>query len=93
MSALEAIENYNDWCHPVVCNVLDITSGLYSKSFDIAFYWLLSHVGIIGNEHTESAARFGDDPFAASSSAIGHEARHPASYFYYQAGIMELAVR
>ncbi|GFT42987.1 RNase H domain-containing protein [Trichonephila clavipes] len=37
MSVLEALENYNDRCHPVVCNVLDITSRLHSKGFDIVF--------------------------------------------------------
>ncbi|GFU13642.1 RNase H domain-containing protein [Trichonephila clavipes] len=57
MSVLEALENYNDWCHPVVCNVLDITSRLYSKGFDIVFCWLPSHVGIIGNEQADGAAR------------------------------------
>ncbi|GFU71624.1 pggt1b [Trichonephila clavipes] len=57
MSVLEALENYNDRCHPVVCNVLDITSRLYSKGFDIVFCWLPSHVGIIGNEQMDSAAR------------------------------------
>ncbi|GFU59102.1 RNase H domain-containing protein [Trichonephila clavipes] len=57
MSVLEAIENYNDRCHPVVCNILDITSRLYSKGFDIVFCWLPSHVGIIGNEQADSAAK------------------------------------
>ncbi|GFW49995.1 putative RNA-directed DNA polymerase from transposon X-element [Trichonephila clavipes] len=57
MSVLEALENYNDRCHPVVCTILDITSGLYSKSFDIVFCWLPSHVGIIGNEQADSAAK------------------------------------
>ncbi|GFW59333.1 probable RNA-directed DNA polymerase from transposon X-element [Trichonephila clavipes] len=57
MSVLEALENYNDRCHPVVCNVLDITSRLYSKGFDIVFCWLPSHVGIIGNEQADGAAR------------------------------------
>ncbi|GFX62934.1 RNase H domain-containing protein [Trichonephila clavipes] len=56
-SVLEALENYNDQCHPVVCNVLDITSQLYSKVFDIIFCWLPSHVGIIGNEQANSVAR------------------------------------
>ncbi|GFX64859.1 pggt1b [Trichonephila clavipes] len=33
MSVLEALENYHDRCHPVVCTILDITSRLYSKGF------------------------------------------------------------
>ncbi|GFW93638.1 putative RNA-directed DNA polymerase from transposon X-element [Trichonephila clavipes] len=57
MSVLEALENYNDRCHPVVCNILDITSRLYSKGFDIMFCWLPSHIGILGNEQADSAAR------------------------------------
>ncbi|GFV11228.1 RNase H domain-containing protein [Trichonephila clavipes] len=57
MSVLEALENYDDRCHPVVCKILDITSRLYSKGFDIVFCWLPSHVGIIGNEQADSAAK------------------------------------
>ncbi|GFT43144.1 putative RNA-directed DNA polymerase from transposon X-element [Trichonephila clavipes] len=57
MSVLEALENYNDRCHPVVCNVLDITSRLYSKGFDTVFCWLPSHVEVIGNEQADSTAR------------------------------------
>ncbi|GFW07150.1 RNase H domain-containing protein [Trichonephila clavipes] len=57
MSVLEALENYNNRCHPVVCTILDITSRLYSKGFDIVFCWLPSHVGIIGNEQADSAAK------------------------------------
>ncbi|GFX08526.1 RNase H domain-containing protein [Trichonephila clavipes] len=56
MSVLEALENYDDRCHPVVCKILDITSRLYSKGFDIVFCWLPSHVGIISNEQADSAA-------------------------------------
>ncbi|GFY05981.1 probable RNA-directed DNA polymerase from transposon X-element [Trichonephila clavipes] len=57
MSVLEALENYDDRCHPVVCKILDITSRLYSRGFDIVFCWLPSHVGIIGNEQADSAAK------------------------------------
>ncbi|GFX18996.1 pggt1b [Trichonephila clavipes] len=57
MSVLEALENYNDRCHPVVCDILDIASRLYSKGYDIVFCWLPSHVGIVGNEQVDSAAR------------------------------------
>ncbi|GFT64107.1 probable RNA-directed DNA polymerase from transposon X-element [Trichonephila clavipes] len=57
MSVLEALENYDDRCHPVVCTILDITSRLYSKDFDFVICWLPSHVGIIGNEQADSAAR------------------------------------
>ncbi|GFU43944.1 pggt1b [Trichonephila clavipes] len=80
MSVLEALENYHDLRHPVVCTILDITSRLYSKGFDIVFCWLPSHVGIIGNEQADSAAKSATTS-AASCSAIGYEARHHTSYF------------
>ncbi|GFU40993.1 RNase H domain-containing protein [Trichonephila clavipes] len=57
LSVPEALENYNDRGHPVVCNILDITSRLYSKGFNIAFCWLPSHVGIIGHEQAESVTQ------------------------------------
>ncbi|GFW69753.1 RNase H domain-containing protein [Trichonephila clavipes] len=56
MSVLEALKNSNDWCHSVVCNILDFTSRLYSKEFDIVFFWVPIHVGIIGNEQVDSTA-------------------------------------
>ncbi|GFW07182.1 hypothetical protein TNCV_3693761 [Trichonephila clavipes] len=34
----EALEHYNDRCPPVVCKILDITSRLYSKGFDIVCF-------------------------------------------------------
>ncbi|GFY24867.1 pggt1b [Trichonephila clavipes] len=37
MSVLEALENYNDRCHLVACNTLDITSRLYRNGFKIIF--------------------------------------------------------
>ncbi|GFX80423.1 RNase H domain-containing protein [Trichonephila clavipes] len=57
LSTICSLENYNDRRHPVVCKILDITSRLYSKGFDIVFCWLPSHVGIIGNEQANSAAK------------------------------------
>ncbi|GFU68163.1 RNase H domain-containing protein, partial [Trichonephila clavipes] len=57
MTVLEALENYNDRRHPVVSKILDITNRLYRKGFDIVFCWLPSHVGIIGNEQADSAAK------------------------------------
>ncbi|GFW74643.1 RNase H domain-containing protein [Trichonephila clavipes] len=57
MSVLEAIENYNDRCHPVVCDIIDITSRLHGKGCDIQFCWIPSHVGITGNEQVDIVAR------------------------------------
>ncbi|GFW49183.1 pggt1b [Trichonephila clavipes] len=47
---------------------------LYSKGFDIVFCWLPNHVGIIGNEQADSAAKSATVS-AASGSAIGYEKR------------------
>ncbi|GFU68791.1 pggt1b [Trichonephila clavipes] len=82
MSVLEALENYHDRCHPVVCNPHpDITSMTpYSKGFDIVFCWLPSHVGIIGNEQ-RTARQSRRRPICRSQFRIGYEARHLASYF------------
>ncbi|GFW85112.1 RNase H domain-containing protein [Trichonephila clavipes] len=94
MRALEALENYNDRCHPVVCNLLDILCRLYSKGFHIVFCWLPSHVGIIGNEQADSAVQSAMTHLPLRSSAIGYETCHLASYSSYElAGIMESAVR
>ncbi|GFT69171.1 RNase H domain-containing protein [Trichonephila clavipes] len=62
------LENYHDRCHPVVCTILDITSRLYSKGFDIVFCWLPSHVGIIRQRASGQRGKVGDDPSAARSS-------------------------
>ncbi|GFW14346.1 RNase H domain-containing protein [Trichonephila clavipes] len=81
MSVLEALENYHDRCHPVVCTILDITSRMYSKGFDIVF--LLATKSRRNHRQRASGQRgkVGDDASAASGSAIGYEARHHASYF------------
>ncbi|GFU35824.1 hypothetical protein TNCV_3380801 [Trichonephila clavipes] len=65
MSVLEALENYHDRCHLVVCTMGDITSRMYSKGFDIVFCWLPSHVGIIGNRASGQRGKVGDDASAA----------------------------
>ncbi|GFU04143.1 RNase H domain-containing protein [Trichonephila clavipes] len=57
MSVLEVIENYNDRCHHVVCDIIDITSRLHGKGCDIQFCWIPSHVGITGNEQADLVAR------------------------------------
>ncbi|GFY13970.1 pggt1b [Trichonephila clavipes] len=56
MSVLEALENYNDRCNPVVCNILDITCRLYRKDFVIELCWIPNYVGIIGKEQADSVA-------------------------------------
>ncbi|GFX47404.1 RNase H domain-containing protein [Trichonephila clavipes] len=57
MSVLKVLENYNDRCHPVVFDIVDITSRLHGKGCDIQFCWVPSHVRIVGNEQANIAAR------------------------------------
>ncbi|GFT47178.1 RNase H domain-containing protein [Trichonephila clavipes] len=57
MRVLEAIENYSDRFHPVVCDIIDITSRLHGKGYDIQFCWISSHVGITGNEQADIVAQ------------------------------------
>ncbi|GFT15442.1 RNase H domain-containing protein [Trichonephila clavipes] len=57
MSVLEALANHKDRCHPVLFDIIYITSRLHGKGHDIQFCWIPSHVGIIGNEQVGIAAR------------------------------------
>ncbi|GFV45514.1 RNase H domain-containing protein [Trichonephila clavipes] len=57
INVLEAIENYSNRCHPLVCDIGDITSPLHGKGCDIQFCWIPSHVGITGKEQTDIVAR------------------------------------
>ncbi|GFX87215.1 RNase H domain-containing protein [Trichonephila clavipes] len=81
MSVLEALENYNDRCHPVVCKILEITSRLYGKGFDIVFCLAAKSRRNHRQRASGQRGKVGDDPSGASSSDIGYEARHHASYF------------
>ncbi|GFW58703.1 RNase H domain-containing protein [Trichonephila clavipes] len=71
MSVFEALENYKDRCHPVVCNVLDITSPTAQQGFR---YRILLATESRRNHRQRS--KVGDDPSAASSPAIRYKARH-----------------
>ncbi|GFW97233.1 RNase H domain-containing protein [Trichonephila clavipes] len=92
MSVLEALENYNDRCHPVVCNVLDITSRYHSKGFDIVFCWLPSHAGNIGNEQADSAARSATThlPVAVPLSDIKRVILHHIFMIWQESGSQQL---
>ncbi|GFU64052.1 hypothetical protein TNCV_2406951 [Trichonephila clavipes] len=81
MRVLEALENYYDRCHPVVCTILDITGRLYSR---VSISCLLLATKSRRNHRQRASGqrgKVGDDASAASCSAIGYEARHHASYF------------
>ncbi|GFU50748.1 RNase H domain-containing protein [Trichonephila clavipes] len=50
MSVLEALENYNNRCHPVVCTILDITGRLLRQGF----ISVCQYVGDVGNMTTST---------------------------------------
>ena len=56
-SALQAISG-QDWTHPLVLKVLVRLHWLAQyQERRVLFYWITSHVGIIGNEKADAAAR------------------------------------
>ena len=58
-SALQAISD-QDWTHPFVLKVLECLHWLLQyQDKRILFYWVPSHVGIRGNEKTDTAAKAG----------------------------------
>ncbi|GFU66918.1 RNase H domain-containing protein [Trichonephila clavipes] len=57
MNVLESIENYNDRCHYVVCDIINIMSRLHGKGCDLQFCWIPSHVCIRGNGQADIVAR------------------------------------
>ncbi|GFX10874.1 putative RNA-directed DNA polymerase from transposon X-element [Trichonephila clavipes] len=81
MSVLEALENYNDRCHPVVCK----NTRHYESTVQQGFRYRVLLATKSRRNHRQRASgqrgKVGDDASAASGSAIGYEARHHASYF------------
>ena len=58
-SALQAISG-QDWTHPLVLYILEHLNWLVQyQDKRILFYWIPSHVGIIGNEKAGTAAKTG----------------------------------
>ncbi|GFW50022.1 probable RNA-directed DNA polymerase from transposon X-element [Trichonephila clavipes] len=48
--------------HPTVIEILILLRKLERKGFDIIFSWVRGHVGILGNEQDDNAARSMSDP-------------------------------
>ncbi|GFU62247.1 putative RNA-directed DNA polymerase from transposon X-element [Trichonephila clavipes] len=60
MSALESLHFLTEHRHPTVIEIL--LRKLERKSFNIFFSWVPGHVGILGNEQADNAARSMSDP-------------------------------
>ncbi|GFU96157.1 RNase H domain-containing protein [Trichonephila clavipes] len=56
MSALESLHFSTEHRHPTVIEIL-LLRKLEKKGFDIIFSWVPGHVGILGNEQVDTAAR------------------------------------
>ncbi|GFW39040.1 RNase H domain-containing protein [Trichonephila clavipes] len=62
MSALESLYFLTEHRHPTVTEILLLLRKLERKGFDIIFSWIPGHVGILGNEQADNAARSMSDP-------------------------------
>ncbi|GFX00972.1 uncharacterized protein TNCV_4579381 [Trichonephila clavipes] len=62
MRALESLHFLTEHRHPTVIEILLLLRKLERKGFDINFSWVPGHVGILGNEHADNAARSMSDP-------------------------------
>ena len=55
-SVLQAIQNLN-WKNPLIYSILKKYDLLYNSNKRIVFFWIPSHIGIIGNEKADYAAK------------------------------------
>ncbi|GFT20492.1 putative RNA-directed DNA polymerase from transposon X-element [Trichonephila clavipes] len=57
MSTLESLHFLTERRHPTVIEILILLRKLERKGFHIIFSWVPGHVGILGNEQADTAAR------------------------------------
>ena len=56
MSALQAISHQHT-SSPLILDILLLLNDLYNHYFDIIFFWIPSHVGIVGNTKVDLLAK------------------------------------
>ncbi|GFY73368.1 RNase H domain-containing protein [Trichonephila inaurata madagascariensis] len=69
LSALESLHSLSERRPPTVMEILLLLRKLERKSFDIIFSGVPGHVGILGNEQADNAAR-----------SISHHMQRPVCY-------------
>ncbi|GBN07319.1 hypothetical protein AVEN_41253-1 [Araneus ventricosus] len=57
MSSLETLSNFHNRMHPVAMEILALLNILQNRDFDILFCWIPGHVGIVGNNLADNAAK------------------------------------
>ncbi|GFR32580.1 RNase H domain-containing protein [Trichonephila clavata] len=77
MSALESLHSLTERRHPTVMEILLLLRKLERKGFDIIFCWVPGHVGILGNEQADNAAR-----------SLSDHMQHPVCYHELKAPIL-----
>jgi len=56
MSSLQVISHQHT-SSPLILDILLLHSDLYNHNFDIIFFWIPSHVGIVGNTKVDLLAK------------------------------------